>query len=387
MIHSLEEFGLGIDFGSRVVKTLSLRRSAGRVDIQAAGLLEFDPGIVDEGVVTSPKPLAARLTKHLEEAGIPLHSAVFSIPSQLATLRWVSLPPLLGQDLREAARYKVKRHIPFSVEGAYIEASKPDVPDGAETGPSLVFAVPKAIVDSRAEVLEYAGIEPVSAELEASALLRVVERNLNQRSALWRDASLTIIDMGSNNAHMYVVQNQRLQFMRSIRFGSERIARAVSLELGIPQERAEELLGAELTELDENGILHVEVEGLPARVSVHSEVDKLHTEFVRLLRYFRSLHPERSYAGILDHVILCGGLGGLRGFAEYVQRTVGLRVERARPFAGMVGKFSKEAFTNIVNRQEAYTVSVGLAMSHLESRGLRQGKDDATREFVWARAS
>lgn len=382
---SLDRKGLGIDLGSRVAKVLLARQVADRVNVDSAAMFAFDPSWAHEGVIVDPRSLGRVLQARLKETGILNPYAVVSVPSQLATLRWVNLPNLTGEDLREAARFKVKRHLPFPVDNAYVEATPPHIGEDGETGQSLVIVVKREVVDSRAEVLEHAGILPVAAELEAQAILRIIEKKLNEKGALWRDASVTIIDLGSANTHMYVVQNRQLQFMRGIRFGSERIARSVANETGLAYDEVEQALGREGAELALDGMLTLKSGEEMMMANVKADLDKLTVEFLRLLRYFRSLHPERSYAGILDHVIVCGGLAGLRGFAEYLHEALGLRVDRARPFAGMVGRFNRETFESIVNRQEAFTVVLGLALSSLESEASVRSLDHAAREFVWTR--
>jgi type IV pilus assembly protein PilM len=243
------------------------------------------------------------------------------------------------------------------------------------------------VIDSRADALEQAGLTPIGAELEAQAILRVVERKLSEQSALWRDASLTIIDVGANNTHMYVVQNQQLQFIRGVKFGSKRMAQVIATEFNCSLEEADAILARPETQLMPDGMLQLKIGDLPARVNAQSETEKLTREFLRLLRYFRSLHPERSYAGILDHVLICGGFAGVHGFAEYLQTVLGLRVETAKPFAGMVGNFSRDSFESVSSRQEAFTVSVGLALSGLRGKNLNAGDYSARREFTWARSA
>jgi type IV pilus assembly protein PilM len=309
------------------------------------------------------------------------------VPSSLAVLRWLSLPNTDGLDRRAAAEFKVKKHLPFPVDQAYVEASPPDPDDREGMGQALVIAIKREIIDSRAEAVEAAGMIPVGAELEAQAILRVVERRLNEQSVLWRDASLTILDVGGSNTHMYVVQNQRLQFIRGVKFGANLFATAVSTALEVPFSRAEDLISLPTTLLTDDGMLIVKSDCATGVVNVQAELDKLTREFLRLLRYFRSLHPERSYAGILDHVIICGGLVGLQGFGDYLQNALGLRVERARPFAGMIAKFKKETFQSISSRQEAFTVVMGLALSGLGKRVDKQGVKRAGREFAWARGA
>jgi type IV pilus assembly protein PilM len=378
---------LGVDLGSGNVKVVQTQQVASRIDVRSAGTFLVDHDAIQNGNVRDPKKFGKALQAKLEAWEIGPSKAVCSVPSNLAVLRWLQLPMLVGDELRQAAQYKVKRHLPFPVDSAYVEASVPDIADGDATGQSLVIAVPRSVIDSRAEALEYAGLEVVGAELEAQAILRVVERKLNEQSALWRDASLTIIDVGTNNTHMYVVQNQRLQFIRGVKFGSQRIAEAVASELRISLAEAEVLIARPDTVLNQDGLLTVRIGSNSQLIYVNNEMEKLTREFLRLMRYFRSLHPERSYAGILDKVLICGGLAGLQGFGEYLQVVLGLHVERARPFAGVVGKFSKSTFESIAYRQESYTVAMGLSLSGLQGVSIREGDQSVRREYGWTRAA
>jgi Tfp pilus assembly PilM family ATPase len=230
------------------------------------------------------------------------------------------------------------------------------------------------------------GLVPIRAELEAQAILRVIERRLNSLDVMWRDASLTIIDVGGSNTHMYVVQSQRLQFIRGVKFGTNLLAATISDALEISTDEAEALLGSARSTLDSAGVLSVEFEEGITKVNLAEPLEKLVREFTRLLRYFRSLHPERSYAGILDHLILCGGVSGLQGFPEFLSKRLSLRVELARPIAGTIAKVNAETFQSISNRQEAFTVVMGLALSGLSSHreSLTGG---VKREFFWTRAA
>lgn len=377
---------LGVDFGSRSTKVLLLNQVGDRIDIQAAGSFTNPESGVKNGVIVEPKEFGKRLASYLLENSVQCDTAVFDIPSNLAVLRWVNLPDLDGAELREAAKFKVRKHLPFPMESAYIEVSR--ISEEYERDvPSLIVAVPKKIIDSRAEAILNAGITPVRAELEAQAILRVVERKLNRKSALWRDASLTIIDFGATNTHMYVVQNQQLQFIRGVKFGSTMFHDAVSQALNVTAESAELILHDPLTELNENGTLTVPYENSSALINLTGELEKLTKEVWRLMRYFRSLHPERSYAGILDQAILVGGLVGLNGFATFLERKLGLRIEFARPIAGMMTRFNKETFANVSNRQEAYTIVMGLALAGLSQNELNRSQAEGAREYNWIRAA
>ncbi len=377
---------LGVDFGSRSTKILLLNQVGDRIDIQAAGSFTNPESGIKNGVIVEPKEFGKRLASYLDENSVQCDTAVFDIPSNLAVLRWVNLPDLEGNELREAAKFKVRKHLPFPLESAYIEVSRMNAEYDRDTA-SLIVAVPRKVIDSRAEAILNAGITPIRAELEAQAILRVVERKLNRKSALWRDASLTIIDFGATNTHMYVVQNQQLQFIRGVKFGSSMFHEAVSQALNVDSAVAETMLHDQFTVLNENGILTVPYMNSSALVNLTHELEKLTKEVWRLMRYFRSLHPERSYAGILDQAILVGGLVGLTGFATYLERKLGLRIEFARPIAGMMTRFNQETFANVSKRQEAYTVVMGLALAGLSQNELNRSQAEGAREYNWIRAA
>lgn len=383
---NMGEHSLGVDFGTRATKVVKLHQLGDRINIEAAGSFNNPESSVAGGIVADTKAFGKTLKSYLASNGVQGGVAVFDIPSNIAVLRWLTLPDLPPEELREAAKFKIRKHLAFSVDAAYIEVAQPVTDEDGEKH-CLVVVVPREVVDSRAEAILQAGLIPVRAELEAQAILRVVERRLSRKSALWRDASLTIIDFGSANTHMYVVQNQQLQFIRGVKFGTAMFQNAVAKGLEIPFEMAEEMLQNPQTSLDMNGNLRMPYGTDWATINLSVELEKLIREIGRLMRYFRSLHPERSYAGILDQAILVGGLVGLSGFAQYLEKTLGLRVEFARPIAGMMTRFNQETFISVSHRQEAYTVVMGLALAGLSETKQTRQEDEIEREYRWHRTA
>lgn len=378
---------LGVDFGTTSLKTAVVEQVASRVDILDATTLDVPTGYLQNGQIIEKKKLGKLLRESLRGKEIKPSSTVFSVPSSAATMRWVLVPKVNEVERRDLARFKVRRHLNYPVDEAYLVATEPASYDKEGQGHSMVICLPKEVVDSRAETLLYADLEPTRAELEAQAILRVVERKLNRESVMWRDASLTILDVGGSMTHMYVVQNQQLQFIRGVKFGVNLILEGMAKSLDVSKDYAHQLLNHPKTLLRPDGVLVCPNGEDVALVKIQDELEKLSREFLRLLRYFRSLHAERSYAGILDHVIICGGLAGLSGFANYLNKTLGLRVELARPVHGMMAKFNHESFLSIQSRQEAFAVVVGLALSGIQMQLARKEEEGYGSEFSWIRSA
>jgi type IV pilus assembly protein PilM len=378
---------LAVDFGSYRTKAVGAVEDFGGMSISDVCAFNNPPEAVSSSVVAAPRKLGKLLASRLRDWGEKPRVGVFAVPSSSATLKWVKVPLVQGEELREAVRFKVKRHLPYDVAEAYVTASQPVPEDGTQTGMALAIAVPRAVVDSRAETLLYAGVEPISAELEAQAILRVIEKTLADRGPLWRDASVTVIDLGGSQTQMYVVQNRRLQFVHGVRFGADSIVQCVAQKLCVPTSQAAEQLVRPGTKLAADGFIELENREASERIDATEPLGRLANEFVRLLRYFRSLHPERSYAGVLEQAVACGGLAGLDGVPEYLQQSVGLRIERAVPFSPSVAQVESDTLQQHEVSQPEFTIVTGLALAGLRAGSEQTSIGNDETEFSWIRTA
>lgn len=377
---------LGVDIGSREMKIVLLSQTGNTMTVDAVKSVALEPGTVLDGVIQNRKDLANTLKTAVADADAGSISAVVSVPTQQATLRWVSLPQLPPDEHRVAASYKVKKHLPYPIDDAYLSTTPVQVLDEEGVGESLVISVPKQVIASRAFAIERAGLKIAAAELEAQALLRILERGLHHRSSILRDSSMTIIDVGGSATDMYVVQNQKLQFIRSVRFGSARIARKIAEELLISESLGSSMLSNRDGYLDAEGILSLPYEGHTIKLKIKTELDTLLKEIGRLMRYFRSLHAERSYAGILDHMMLCGGFANLNGLSEYLETQLKVRIQPLEPFDGMTFNVSNEAFELASHSQNSFAIAVGLALSQFDTEEIQE-TEDVNNDFIWARGA
>ncbi|HWA81937.1 MAG TPA: pilus assembly protein PilM, partial [Fimbriimonadaceae bacterium] len=104
------------------------------------------------------------------------------------------------------------------------------------------------------------------------------------------------------------------------------------------------------------------------------------------MRYFRSLHAERSYAGILDHMMLCGGFANLSGLGDYLAEQLKVRIEPLEPFGYMTFNVSNDAFELASQSQNSFAIAVGLALSQFDSEEIEE-TEDVNNDFIWARGA
>lgn len=351
---------IGLDFGTRWTKAVRIRQIDRELRVDAACAVRTPAAMEGE-------PREVRLVAALDIAlkSIPnaVQPVVFSVPTHTGVIKWLALPDLDEAELMDVARYRLAKQLPYAADDAYVSVDQRE-PDVEET---LVSAVPKQEIDDRANALTLARLQPARSELEAQALIRLLKRGLSHRGSVGSLVSMTVVDLGAQHMQMFVLQDQLLQFTRSVSFGSERFFGRVATELGIDETEAEDAVlrqGA----LAQDGSLEIDIGWGPAKVSVRRDLEVLLNEFGRLLRYFRSLHPERSYRGILNGVVLSGGLAGLQGLDVYLSAALGMPVSRLKSFQGLQLDLPIEQFGGAIRAQPAYATAVGLALSAFEQR-------------------
>lgn len=375
----------GIDIGNGSVKIVGAKFVDGTIQVTAAQILPLPEGTVIDGSIANEEALERTVRDYSRAAGLTDSRAFFSIPSSKSTFRWLSLPVLSEEETIAAATYKMQKATGISPEDLYYSVEAGSNDPEATLLDALVIAVSREAVSSRASLIKKCGLEPAGAETEAQSLVRVLKGQESHKCPILQDASVTLVDLGSTHSNMYVLQNGRLQFVRTVKFGMKKFEDRIVTDLGIARPEAGRLVADLHTEITTTGLLRMEIDGTTTILSVHDELQILVREFTRLIRYFRSLHPERSYAGILDSMILCGGLAGLRGFPDYFRKVLGLRVETLGAFQGLQADLDDKSFQRVADNGSCFGVALGLAMRGLGKQV--QEVTDGTDCFAWVRSA
>src|SRR5262249_15630614 len=154
-----------------------------------------------------------------------------------------------------------------------------------------------------AETLEMAGLKVASAEIEPFPLLRAVDRSQGRSESFWRGQSQGYIQIKENSSAMYVAQENALRFVRVISWGSERLTQALADALELSPEEAEAIKTDPSASVDPQGIFSWEHAGVRRETeALVSELERLRREIERLMNYYSSLFPERSYEGVMSRV-------------------------------------------------------------------------------------
>lgn len=370
---------VGIDCGTYEVKVAVCEHDGRRHRVTCLASLPTDTTVEAGGVEGLEKSVSKALQKLVQRHKLQGLPAAIGIPINQVVMKWVALPPMDEEDLQQAARTKVRKDLPFPIEQAYLAASKGS---RSESGETLVTAVSKTAMKSLASTVMSVGLTPMHAEAEAQAVVRLLQRSLAARKRYTSTASFTLVDLGYATTRMYVIQEGQLRFARSIKFGALNFINRMVEGLETSAAESAQLLAAPESWMSSSGKLHVPYQGQHAIISVDQELLVLTREFQRLIRYFRSIFPSRSFSGMLDSFLLCGGISGLKGLSEIIGNEVQMRMNQIDPLETVNLDLEAETYDSAQRNPSRFTTAMGLALCPLRMTSTSEEEEN---EFSWAR--
>lgn len=333
---------VGIDVGSSCIKAVEIEPSGSGWRLVNAALQVTPPDACRDGVITNIPDVAQAIRTLLRSANIRSAGAVAAISGSQVIVRQVQHPKMTEASLRKSIRFEAAKYVSASMEDSVVEFEiLGDVPDSDQMNVMLV-AAPKELVESRVNVLEAAGVEPISIDVEAFAIIR----SLVDSCASGDDSKKTValIDMGASHTDVNIISNGEFALTRSIPIAGEGFTNSIKTLTGLAYDEAERLKFEMAMQDPVDKLYNQEVESKCWRV-VQPLLDELLREIRRSIHYYQSQFPEGAEQAIVSRVTLTGGTARMPGMAAYVESKLNVPAEIGNALAGSLivpGRFAPD---------------------------------------------
>ncbi|MDO8462863.1 MAG: type IV pilus assembly protein PilM [bacterium] len=346
---------LGVDIGAGGVKVVELRSERGRARLSTYGLAEY-PSM--ERSATSLGDdlggLADALREVCARARVEATEAVCALPVAAVFSSVITLPRMAKKQLPDAVAWEAKKLLPLPYEEMITDWKLLTPEEDLETENTdtttarvLLTAAPKQLVQQYITVFRGAGLELLSLETEAFALIR---------SLVGDDPAVVLLmDIGASRTSMVIVEDGTPMLSRSVDVGGRHLTRAMSDLMGIAVPAAEEL------KLD----LAVTPTGNPAAAALPKLFERLFAPVIQEARYAMNLHQsqEVNNGRSVEKIILAGGSALLPSLTEYFGSTLNLRAFVGDPWARVVYPVDLRPALDTIGAR--FAVAVGLGMREI----------------------
>ena len=200
----------GIRIGPRRYELVVLEGNAKKHRVSAFATGEFPQGGED--------PFAdavATLKAAAQQHRVPEDTLGIAIDSGLAAFRTLRTPDLEDDKLEEVIKFEVESQLPqWSIDDVIVDFFK--LEEKAGEAKLLVTAVQKSDLKRELDLCAKAGLEPLDAEIEASAMVNAALA----ADVCHEDDAQVLVHIGETSTAVVVIDGRRVRSMRAIHIGS-----------------------------------------------------------------------------------------------------------------------------------------------------------------------
>lgn len=364
---------IGLDIGHNSIKMIQLLVNGEQLSVIAAQKTRIDHGINDER--EKNMFIVSAIKQMLTEGRFHGTNVVSSLPNDGLEITSLRLAEDQSDGIEQALRKEVVQRFgldPDEDAMQYVIAG--NVHQGDEIKNELIlFAAANETIKSHIELLEQAGLKPVSIDTIPCALFRSFERSLRRQED--RERTVVFVDVGNQFTTVVFGRGGEISFVKQIPVGGEKFNEEIAAKLGVDISEAEILREAlqmeksfstsnhDLSEQPVDGNEQkLEATTRQAIVDVVSEVaEELTREISLCLRYytvtFRGKRVGQAFftgGGAYEYILL-----------DVLKRQLAVEIEVAQPLKGFDMSRERENLNFDSDRRGLlceWAVAVGLSL-------------------------
>ena len=339
---------IGLDISDRSVKIVQL--SGRELRLMTHCWHAVPDGTLEHGVIREQRGLVDVLTKALNACRLGdgrSDAVVASISETQSFLRVIELPVMAEDELDEAVRWEVARHIPFGLENVYIDwqpvvAGHSPAQDKQEV---LVGAAQRRVVDPLIRVLQSLDIDVAALELESQAIVRaLISKELKSQQGL------LLVDLGGTVTNVVIHDHGAVRFTASLQRGVsdliKLLSREVAQEMELPRQRE--------FSVDEK-------QRIAERLRAGQE--ELVVEILSVVEFYNSIDARHE----VKEILLTGGGSNLPGLdAVFLRFFDNVHVQRGNPWVNTLTAGRERRPPLGLTESVHFTTALGLALRPTE---------------------
>jgi type IV pilus assembly protein PilM len=346
-IFSSQKSCLGVDIGSFGIKIVELKNEAGKARLSSYGFSEAKTVEDKDARKNDIDYMAALINKILADSGMTSREAVaalptFSVFSSIINLSNVS--NLSQKDLESAVYWEAKKVIPLPLEEMKLYWQEIEDSGPKDNKKIFLTGAPKVLVNRYIEIFKKAQINLLSLETETHSLARALLGN--------DKSTVMIVEIGANTTDIAIVDASIPVLSRSIDIGGLTITKAISNNLNIGMERAEQFKY-------DLGISSLSFENSVIPKTIAETITPIINEIKYSLNLFENKNSKQ-----VEKIIMSGGSSLLIDFTAYLSKILDKKVIVGDPWARV--SCPLELKPTLDELGPRMSIAIGLALKGLE---------------------
>lgn len=362
---------IGLDVGHSVIKMIQLNRQGETILVEAAEEESLDRTL-EPGSQEWYQQVSGLIKEMHARGGFKGHEVVSCLPGDLLKIKSLRLDADWAEAVEDTLQTEVAQRFGLDAEQdeiRYLVAGEAYQGDQIKSE-VIFFGIEQEHLRRHIELIEQAGLIPISMDTVPSALFRCFKTSLRRRED--QDLVSVFVDLGCQFTTVIIGRGQEIAFIKQIPIAGDELNQQVSSRLGIPIREAIALRDR----LRKAQTEHVDAETKRAVIDAMSgSIENLAHEISLCFRYyavtFRGQRPtEAAFAG---------GEAYESALIEALRKHLGVAIRVAEPLRGF--DLSVANFDRRRNPQMCeWAIAVGLALKGLELNEMNQSRNEQRQE-------
>jgi len=223
---------IGLDIGHNSIKMIQLLMKGEQLSGIAAQKARIDPGINGDGQERSRFVISA-IKQMLTEGNFHGRNVISCLPNDGLKVTSLRLAEAQSDEIEQVLRKEIAQRFGLDADKdamKYVVAG--NVHQGDEIKNELIlFAAGNETIKSHIEMLEEAGLRPVSIDTIPCALFRSFERSLRRQED--KEHTVVFVDIGNQFTTVVFGRGGEISFVKQIPIGGEKFNWEIAAKLGI----------------------------------------------------------------------------------------------------------------------------------------------------------
>ena len=364
---------IGLDIGHSVIKMIQLSQQDNTICVEAAEEESLDRTL-EPGSEKWYQQVAGLIKDMHARGGFKGQEVISCLPGDMLKIKSLRLDTDWAEAVEDTMRTEVAQRFGLDAERdeiRYLVAGNAYQGDQIKSE-VIFFGIEQEQLKRHIELIEQAGLIPVSMDTVPNALFRCFKTTLRRRED--QDLVSVFVDLGCQFTTLIIGRGQEIAFIKQIPIAGDELNQQVSTRLGIPLTEAIALRDRLRNAQTE----HVDAETKRAVIDAMSgSIENLAHEISLCFRYyavtFRGQRPaEAAFAGgeAYESVLI-----------EALRKQLGVAIRVAEPLRGF--DLTGANFDRRPNPQMCeWAIAVGLALKGLELNEADQGRNEQKQEVA-----
>jgi len=352
---------LSILIGSEVVKICEVALSGRKkVNVYQAMDLELSEGLCEDGVIKDVDVLASAIKSGMANKGFSTKKVIFTLSSKRIANKEVIIPYVKEKRIREILKANAAEYFPVANIDEYIlnySILERMTTEEIRQYRLSVTATPIEIIEDYYNLAEKLKFSIESIDYSGNSILQLLRMQMRQEVN-------AILQMGSENTIVNIMNGDVLVMQRNVPYGRETIADAVRDARGVSEEMADDIIVEE--ELDEL---------VSAHEPVADAVQFIVSSIGRILEFYTTRNVEKPIVRLL----IIGDGASIFGIDEYLEKYLELPVTKLERLTGVEnksrGRLSPAAVTNYLSNIGAVLSPIGLTLDAVREEKKREARE------------